>query len=757
MIQNEQKFYSAIQDVFIGEAGLKMEGKSGYVNLMKMKSQYFSKIKPFIEEAIQKQFKKDEELSELYQKLYSFFDTYLNETGTPFFSQTPFHKNLYEKVYNEREDVSLFWKTQRLYYVKSEATYSSISNLEINGVAFNFDASGIEHQKNNEKKELEFWLTDASLSHANFKVVYADNSKAKWERLKEYLNLDKPDEIRKHLAENYGKLKDARLRFVKSALPLDELKAKQVHDALLILNENDLTKSVSIERAISKLDDIESYIKAQKNYKLNTEIIKQAQSIYKKQHEVDYFIHKDAEAFLKEQFDLYIYNYLFNDTNLGNEWTQDRVQFIQKLKKVAHLVIEYIARFEDELKAIWTKPKFVRKVNYVFTLDRIADSPELIEKIVKHKNFKRQIEEYKHLETTWEDEYGDEIKKEWKEFSNAAKVKPENILLKGKKLNEEFKFLPIDTALFPDLKIEILSCINDLDKLLDGVLIKSENYQALITLLPKYYGQVEQIYIDPPFNTGNDFDYKDKFRTSTWLSLMEDRLFVARDFLKKEGTFFLHLDFNADYVGRILMDKIFGENNLTNEIVWYYDNKLPDTRKKRFTNSFDIIFSYGNSDKKIFNWLFTPREKPIKVSKMKKVDGKKIYLKDDEGAGIYEERTERTMDNVWKIPLLHAQPEKFNGFATQKSEELLYRIIKSGSNIIKNEKNTLVLDFYSGSATTISTVHKLNGKWIGIEMGEHFYGLNLPRLKRVLIGDQAGISNKSDVNWQGGAFLNTTS
>ena len=108
MLKNEQKFYSALEDVFIGEAGKKIEGKSGFVNLMKIKSQYFAQIKPFIQREITATIKEDNEREEIYQKLYTFFESYLNETGTPFFSQTPFHKNLYEKVYSEREDVSLF-------------------------------------------------------------------------------------------------------------------------------------------------------------------------------------------------------------------------------------------------------------------------------------------------------------------------------------------------------------------------------------------------------------------------------------------------------------------------------------------------------------------------------------------------------------------------------------------------------------------------------------------------------------------------
>lgn len=265
----------------------------------------------------------------------------MNETGTPYFSQTPFHKNLYEKVYSERDDVALFWKTQRLYYVKSEANYHSLQNLEVDGLTFNFDASQIEHQKNNEKKSLEFWATQLTDDTISFKVVYQDNTKAKWDRLKEYLELSTPDEIRKHLIENFGSKDNPNIVYKNNGLSREGLKAKQLQSAILITNNNDLTKTVTVEFALSNLEDLDIW--AKQNHLVNltareTEI-KKAQQLYKKQNEVDYFIHKDAEGFLKEQLDIFLYQYLFGDRHLGNEWTQNRIDTIQKLKPTATEII----------------------------------------------------------------------------------------------------------------------------------------------------------------------------------------------------------------------------------------------------------------------------------------------------------------------------------------------------------------------------------------------------------------------------------
>jgi len=157
-IDKAQKFFSILQDLFVGA---KLEGKSGYLNLMNIKTKYFERIREMIENWIQNDFllRESNERDEVYDKLYTFFNNYFSEGGAIFFVSTPVYKNIYAKVYSDREDVALFWKTQNLYYVKTEANYQSVKNLaleENNSIRFDFDASELEHKKANEKKELAF-------------------------------------------------------------------------------------------------------------------------------------------------------------------------------------------------------------------------------------------------------------------------------------------------------------------------------------------------------------------------------------------------------------------------------------------------------------------------------------------------------------------------------------------------------------------------------------------------------------------------
>ena len=135
-------------------------------------------------------------------------------------------------------------------------------------------------------------------------------------------------------------------------------------------------------------------------------------------------------------------------------------------------------------------------------------------------------------------------------------------------MSRKYHCLPIDTKYSKELELEILRLFDDLDKNLDGWLIKSENYQALNTILPKFREKVQTIYIDPPFNTGEDFFYKDKFQDSTWITLLANRLNFVRTFLKNSGNFYIHLDRNANYYGRILLEGALGRNNFKAEVSW---------------------------------------------------------------------------------------------------------------------------------------------------------------------------------------------
>jgi adenine-specific DNA-methyltransferase len=739
----EQRFFSALKDTFIGHP---IKGKSGYVNLMDLKAQYFSEIEPYIKAEIDKQIEAKYR-EELFEKLYNFFDCYLNETGTVFFANSQIHKNLYEKVYSDRDDVALFWKTQKLYYVKSEANYEDLQT-EVNGINIKFDASEIKHAKGNEKKSIQFFMAKATKDEVVFKIRYQENNK--YDRLKTYLELDKNNDIIDKCLDEYGTALHANIVFENTGIDRITFDKKgDQRKCLFIENLDDALESVKVEYSISDLTLMLQYLH-KNGVILYDEDLKKIFSIYKRQNEIDYFIHKDAEGFLKEQFDIYVYNWLFND--LDTDFDAATVKRMQNIKKITHKVIEYIARFEDELKAIWEKPKFVRNCNYVLTLDRLSEHIDLIEKLIKSPDWEKQVEEWQSLNKEWQDDKGETTKKEWNEFAFANENDFEKQIIQKGKLNTKYQFLPIDTKFFPELKNQILLCFENLNNAIDGQIIKTDNWQGLNTIKPKFKGTIDLIYIDPPFNTGEDFPYKDSYQDSTWLSMMESRIMIMHELLNNSGSLYLHLDQDANYYGRHLLDNIFGHKNFLNEIIWFYENKFTFQFITYFNSNTETIFLYSKSNgKHYFKHVEVPVKNKRKQNKVTwdKESKKMVTVKDENGNVVYYESENKIATTLWNIPRLNSQANERLEFKTQKPEQLIHRALLASSE----NKGDLVADFFSGSGTTIATAHKTGRKWLATEMGEHFDGVNLPRMKKVLVGDKAGISKDESVDWQGGGFF----
>ncbi|MDU9762099.1 site-specific DNA-methyltransferase [Helicobacter pylori] len=440
--------------------------------------------------------------------------------------------------------------------------------------------------------------------------------------------------------------------------------------------------------------------------KLDEEILKKAFGKFKKQGSMDYFIHKNAQGFLKEQLDLYLFEYLFKEMTA---FDAKRFNEINTIKEVALQVIVLVSEFENELCKIWNKPRFVLNSHFIVSLDKLKAKNYDLSKITNHKNYPKQVQEWQDLNLKTTD----------------------NLL--------ENKFLPLDTIYFKDLEEEVKSLFNEDE--INGTLIKSENYQAINSLKNRYKEKIDCIYIDPPFNTGSDFAYIDKFQDSTWLSLMHNRLELAYDFLSSQGSFYLHLDNNANYLGRMLLNDIFGKENFRNEIIWYYSNKMANSGNS-FAKNTETILNYSKNEEYIFYRQKEPRSEPVLLSKREGRDGKNMRARDENGKVIYELSHERYVDTLWNIPIIGStstERVKNNENLTQKPEKLLERIIQASS-----DENSIVLDFFAGSGTTCAVAHKLNRKYIGVEMGEHFESVILPRLKKVIGGFKSGVLKEFD-------------
>lgn len=282
----------------------------------------------------------------------------------------------------------------------------------------------------------------------------------------------------------------------------------------------------------------------------------------------------------------------------------------------------------------------------------------------------------------------------------------------------------------------------------DNLIIKGNNLIALHSIAEKYSGKINLVYFDVPFNTSNDFPYNDKYTRSTWLTFLQNRLRIAKDLLANDGSIFVHIDWHEDAYLKILLNEIFGEDNLVNEIIWHYGSG--GSYKNSFAKKHDTIFWYSKtSHYKYFpdNKMVGEKRGPQKRNNMKKNvdDDGKIYYSIKSAGKVYKyyEDDLVTPDDVWDVSILQQKDPERMGFNSQKPERLLARIIGATT-----KENDLVLDSFMGSATTQAVAMKMHRRFIGVEQMDYISTISIPRLQKVMKGGQEGISKKA--NWQGG-------
>lgn len=345
----------------------------------------------------------------------------------------------------------------------------------------------------------------------------------------------------------------------------------------------------------------------------------------------------------------------------------------------------------------------------------------------------------------------------------------------------------------------------------DNLLIKGNNLLALHNLKARYAGKVKLIYIDPPYNTGNDgFRYNDRFNHASWLTFMRNRLEVAKDLLSRDGAIFVNLDDGEAHYCKVLMDEVFGRENFVANIVWQkkygaaadsryfsdlhdhllffakskenwspnlidrpaeldakYSNPDNDPRGDWYSTNLSVkTYSEKNDYEIVGPTGITFRPPPTRAwvvsrEKFKELlDDNRIWFGKDGSGRPYKktflsEVQQGIVPTTWwphefsghnigaKSELRKMFGDNSNLFATPKPERLLEKAIH-----IATDPRDLVLDFFVGSGTTAAVAHKMGRRWIGIEQMDYIDALTSTRLKKVIEGEQGGISEA--VEWSGG-------
>ncbi|GAA8143921.1 site-specific DNA-methyltransferase [Helicobacter pylori] len=304
-------------------------------------------------------------------------------------------------------------------------------------------------------------------------------------------------------------------------------------------------------------------------------------------------------------------------------------------------------------------------------------------------------------------------------------------------------------------------------------LIKGNNLIALHSLKKKFAKKVKCVYIDPPYNTGNDsFNYNDNFNHSSWLVFMKNRLEAAREFLSDDGSIYINLDYNEVHYCKVLMDEIFGVENFQREIIWRIGWLSGyKTSINNFIRNHDTILFYSkNADKLFFNKKYIENKDFKELIKIEKIQSNLDNLGIDREKQKkiikiinHETRPERyPLEDIWNgneyddlnsIAIVSYSGETVSKMLGteeikgQKSEKLIQRILEVSTN-----ENDLVLDFFAGSGTTCAVAHKMKRRYIGIEQMDYIETITKERLKKVIEGEQGGISKKCDFKG-GGSFV----
>lgn len=294
----------------------------------------------------------------------------------------------------------------------------------------------------------------------------------------------------------------------------------------------------------------------------------------------------------------------------------------------------------------------------------------------------------------------------------------------------------------------------------DNLVIRGECLSACAYLKDKGI-KVDLVYIDPPFASGADYaktvylrrnpkvadaiktaeaeldidelkSFEEKMYGDIWdkeryLNWMYENLCAIKSVMSDKASIYVHLDWHIGHYVKILMDEIFGESNLRNEIIWHYYNKMQGN-VGHFASNHDTILFYCNSDQYFYSPIKIKRNKPVK--QIKRIwdgeKGKLVNEKDENGKVIYIESDSITADDVWRLSMLQpADKTEPVGYATQKPESLLERVIKASS-----KEGMVVADFFGGSGVTAAVANKLGRKFIHADIGINSIQVTRDRLKK---------------------------
>lgn len=729
--------------------------------------------------------------SDVYSALYSFFNRYYEEGD--FISKRRYKEGVYAIPY-EGEEVKLYWANQDQYYIKTSENFKDYTFMA-DDITVHFRlVDATTEQNNNKESESDkrvFMLFTENEDYPCIKTFSFDPEK------KEFI-----------------------IRFTYD-IPADKKKKYAEENYKAIVNHIASEHPELVSRLMANTSA---------NPKEQRPLIQKHLEGYVAKNTFDYFIHKDLKGFLSRELDFYIKNEILHIDDIDSEDMDRNAVFFAKIraiKKVARILIDFLAQLENFQKRLWLKKKFVVETNWCITLDNIDE------------NFYPEIAANEAQTEDWVNLFA--IDKIEADLQTPAFSRPLTVDFLKANTN-----LVLDTRHFSHtFRDKLIASIDNLDEKTDGVMLNSDNYQALGLLEAAYRESVDAIYVDPPYNTDSvPILYKNGYKDSSWLCLMEDRLLRGKKFLSEKGIQCTAIDDFENPNLNLLLKSIFGVAPYTvitkvkpsgrpipNGFAISHDYGLfsklnQSTTIARLSHSDEQIQRYRERDEKgPFFWEMlrkagshnTRQDRPtmyypffyneasgeVRLPKLQYDKANEEYILMEECGSnevvIYPKRDDGSdgcwyfgLDNVKpRVPELKAvkkdgvyfvyyrrrpnegvQPlttwDESKNSATEHGTGLLKKLFGDKNNfsypkslytVIDSikvsgvEPDSIILDYFAGSATTGHAVIALNReantrmKYLLVEMGEYFETITKPRIEKVIYA----------TDWSNGTPTNRTS
>lgn len=490
--------------------------------------------------------------ADVYDHLYRFFERYYDDGD--FISRRYYTRETSGKAapfavpYNG-EEVKLHWANADQYYIKSAEYFSN----------FTFDLTQSGEVRKMSKEEREFKKIPFAPSKVHFKVVEAtegehgDVKAAEATKRFFILHGDNPVELTEagELVVNFEYRPDPEKTGQDNAWR--EKRNAEAVKAILERLQDMATAGGEHNEGAAEYLNLFNVLAPTESDKKRTVLAKYINQ-YTARNTRDYFIHKDLGGFLRRELDFYIKNEVMRLDDIEEADAPAVESYLAKIKvlrRIAGKLVDFLAQLEDFQKKLWLKKKFIVETNYCITLDRVLE--ELYADVAACD---AQCEEWIRLFAI------DEIQADLHRPGFSRPLTTDFL-----KANDK---LVLDTRFFDEsFKARLLASVENFDDQCDGLLIHSENFQALNLLQERYREQVKCVYIDPPYNTGGDgFAYKDSYQHSSWLAMMTGRIAFVRNLVMQNSIFFSSIDDNESAGYRYLLDNAFGEIAFECAMAW---------------------------------------------------------------------------------------------------------------------------------------------------------------------------------------------